>query len=346
MNQDKAAVPVHVAPVKKHSLQKIIGYLIALACMVWVFHDVHIGQVLKTMTRINWWWIPLAVIFDILSYSSQGLRWKYVLHPLGKISTLKTTQAIYAGLFANEILPLRIGELVRMYLVSRWMSVRLVLIIPSLVVERFFDGIWLALFIGLAALFVPLPKRLLEAEEILGVIVIAVTALFVYLIFRKEKSISEREKATSKSRWKLLRLISTFIERLAIGIRDIGVSRYFYLALAMSSLILIFQIIAYWLVMWAYGIHLNIWAGAVIFIIVHFGTAIPNAPSNVGTYQFFTVVGLSLFNVEKTIATGFSIAVFVILTVPLWVIGLFAIGRTGMSLSSIRNEIRKLRMHE
>jgi uncharacterized protein (TIRG00374 family) len=346
MNQENGKIAAEMTQPKKHTVQKIVGYLIALACLVWVFHDVHVGKVLKTMTGINWWWIPLAVGFDILSYFSQGLRWRYVLHPLGKISSLKTTQAIYAGLFTNEILPLRMGELVRMYLVSRWLSVRFVSIIPSLVVERFFDGIWLALFVGLAAMFVPLPKSLLDAEEILGAIVIVLTAVIVYLTFRKEKSISQQENTPSKRRWKPLRIFSSFIERLAKGVRDIGVSRYFYLSLATSSLILIFQIVAYWLVMWAYGIHLSLWAGAVVLLIVHFGTAIPNAPSNVGTYQFFTVVGLSFFGIEKTIATGFSVIVFIILTVPLWAIGLFAIGRTGMSLSTIRGEIKKLRMHE
>jgi hypothetical protein len=36
---------------------------------------------------------------------------------------------------------------------------------------------------------------------------------------------------------------------------------------------------------------------------------IPNAPANVGSYQFFSVLGLTLFGVDKTVAAGFSIAV-------------------------------------
>jgi hypothetical protein len=85
----------------------------------------------------------------------------------------------------------------------------------------------------------------------------------------------------------------------------------------------------------------SIWEGAAVLLIVHFGTAIPNAPSNIGTYQFFTVLGLMLFGVDKTTATGFSVAVFVILTVPLWVIGFIAVSRTGMSFRDIRSAIQK-----
>jgi uncharacterized protein (TIRG00374 family) len=340
MNQEQTT------QVKTHSIQKIIGYLLALACLIWVFHDVHPGQVLKTMTGIKWWLILLAVAFDIASYYSQGSRWKFILHPLGRISSLRTTQAIYAGLFTNEILPLRIGELVRMYLISRWISVPFVSVIPSLMVERFFDGIWIALFVGLAALFVPLPKSLLDAEEILSAVVIILTFIIVYLIFHKERILHKKEKTISQKRWKPVQVFSSFIEQLASGIREIGISRYFYLSLVISSLILIFQIIAYWLVMRAYGIHLGLLAGAVVLIIVHFGTAIPNAPSNIGTYQFFSVVGLSLFGIDKTIATGFSVVVFIILTIPLWLIGLYAIANTGMSFAAIRNEIKKLRISD
>ncbi len=68
----------------------------------------------------------------------------------------------------------------------------------------------------------------------------------------------------------------------------------------------------------------------------------PNAPSNVGTYQFFTVLGLMLFDVDKTVAAGFSVAVFLILTVPLWIIGLFALGQTGLTLRMVREEVAKI----
>jgi hypothetical protein len=62
----------------------------------------------------------------------------------------------------------------------------------------------------------------------------------------------------------------------------------------------------------------------------------------VGTYQFFTVLGLSLFGVDKTTAAGFSVAVFIILTAPLWIIGFAALTRTGLTLNDIRANISRL----
>jgi uncharacterized membrane protein YbhN (UPF0104 family) len=66
-----------------------------------------------------------------------------------------------------------------------------------------------------------------------------------------------------------------------------------------SLLVLMAQALAMWLVMKSYGLPLSIWAGTAVLLIVHAGTAIPNAPANVGSYQFFCVLGLRLFGVAK-----------------------------------------------
>jgi hypothetical protein len=105
---------------------------------------------------------------------------------------------------------------------------------------------------------------------------------------------------------------------------------------------LISQVLAVWFMMLACNLRLPLGAGAVVLLVVRLGTAIPNAPANVGSFQFFTVLALGLFGVDKTTAAAFSIVDFAALTIPLWVIGLFAIGRTGMSLTAIRSQVAKV----
>jgi uncharacterized protein (TIRG00374 family) len=313
-------------------------YLLAAACLVWLFHDVQLGRLLRDVAGIRWGWVAPAIVFDVLSYLSQGWRWALLLCPVGRISTLRATQAIYAGLFTNEVLPMRVGEVVRALLVSRWMSVNFSAVVPSMMVERLFDVVWLAVSFGFTALFVPLPENLLEAGDILGITVLLATAGFVFVILRKRSS----ESAPKTPRWKPLRLVASFLGTLESGLRAIGRSHAVYLSLAVSVLLLLGQILAFWLIMWAYGLRVSFWVGAVVLLIVRVGTALPNAPANLGTYQFFTVVGLALFGVEKTLATGFSLVVFFLLTAPLWLIGLFAIGRSGMTLRALLAEVRKL----
>jgi hypothetical protein len=129
---------------------------------------------------------------------------------------------------------------------------------------------------------------------------------------------------------------------MATGFHKIGLSGNFFVAAVGSLGVLVFQILALWFVMPAMGIPLSVWEGAVVFVIVRMGTALPNAPSNVGSYQFFTVVALEIFGVDKATAAGFSLVSFVLLTVPIAIVGLIALWRTGMSFSAIRSEVAKL----
>ncbi len=324
--------------------KQIAGYVFAIACLIWVFYNIHVEKLLQQISNIKLGWIVAAIFFDTLSYFSQGLRWHYLLRPIGKISAFKTTQAIYAGLFTNEIIPFRAGELVRAYLISTWQKTTFFSIIPSMVIERFFDGIWLGIGLGLTAIFIDLPGNLLKAADILGIFILLATGIFIYLILRREKNM-ETAPDSDKKFWKPLKMMIDFIGQFANGIKKIGISGNFYYSLFSSSLILISQILAFWMVLVAYHIDLSIWQGAVVLLIVHFGTSLPNAPSNIGSYQFFCVLGLSIFGIGKTTAAGFSMVVFIILTIPLWILGFFAIMKTGMSFKEIRLRISRLRSH-
>jgi uncharacterized protein (TIRG00374 family) len=323
--------------------KKLLGYGIAAACLVWVFHDVKIGDLITHMRTITWWWVAVAIACDILSYACQGFRWKMLLRPTGDISIVRTTQAIYVGLFTNEIIPLRVGEIVRMFLVSRWLKTEFVSILPSYIVERMLDAIWLALAVGLVAVFVTLPHELIVGEEALGLIILILTTLFAVAVVTKERVASAEGEADSPRGKGPFHFVSRLIDETAGGLRKIGLSRDFFLAAMGSIGILVFQILAFWLIMVAMKVPLSVWQGAVALLVVHLGTAIPNAPSNIGSYQFFTVVALAIFGVDKTLAASFSVVAFVLLTIPLWVIGLAALRGTGMSFSALRSEVTKLR---
>jgi glycosyltransferase 2 family protein len=337
MNKSGADAPER--DVRRSRVKRALVYAFATACLVWVFHDVHPRELLATMSIANWWFVALAIIIDILTYVLQGIRWKLLLAPVGRLSTLRATQGIYAGLFTNELVPLRFGELVRAFLVSRWLSLRFTEVLPSMVIERFLDALWLAVGIGLAAIFVPLPKDLVEVGYALGGILFLATFLFLWMVFRETKKPECIEHDSSR---RALRGLLSFGLQLACGLRDIGISYRLFLAALLSAGMLASQALALWFMMLACRIDLSLGAAAIVLLIVRLGTAIPNAPANVGSFQFFTVVGLRLFGEDKTVSAGFSMVYFLALTVPLWTLGLLAISRTGMNLSTIRFEAAAL----
>lgn len=310
-------------------LRLVPGYVLAIGGLAWVLHDVQPSQLWAYLLPLKWQWLVLAVALDVTSYVTQGLRWHWLLRTTGRVSTLRATQAIYAGLFTNEILPMRLGEVVRAYLVSRWAQTRMLAVVPSMAVERLLDGFWLAIVAGVLIWMVPLPPALQRGAELLGITVVAGALAFLWLVLRRRPPLRQPEPG---ERGNLLR---EWLEFFADGLRRIGFSRHFLLAAGASLCLLFLQALAFWAVMPAYGLELSFWIGAAVFLIVHLGTAIPNAPANVGSYQFFCVLGLTLFGLDKTRAAGFSIVVFLVLTVPLWLLGFAALSHTGLSLKSI-----------
>src|SRR5262252_921611 len=317
-----------------------VGWLLAAAGLIWVLHDVNLSRLPGQLAGIDWRWIALAMVCDVLSYLVQAVRWQLLLGPVGKINLLEAMQAIYAGLFTNEVLPMRPGEFVRSYIASRWMGAGFVTILPSIILERLFDGVWIATGIGLAAIFAPLPEDLIEAGETFGAVVALFVVLFIYLVLRRPRR-GGRPADRGMPRWKPLRAIAGLFRRLSEGLREASRTKEFYLAFALSLPFLALQAITLWMIMLGYGLRLSIWVGVVVYVIVSLGTALPNTPANIGSYQFLTVLGLTLFGVDKTTAAGFSLVAFTILSLPLLIMGLLALSRSGMSLAAIREELRR-----
>jgi hypothetical protein len=100
---------------------------------------------------------------------------------------------------------------------------------------------------------------------------------------------------------------------------------------------------AFWIIMRAFGIHLPLLIACAIVLFVFVGLIIPNAPSNVGSFQFLCVIALMAVGIDKTQATGFSLLVFVLVSIPQMTIGAIAFAASGKTLSEIKKEVRRLR---
>ncbi|HUS10348.1 MAG TPA: lysylphosphatidylglycerol synthase transmembrane domain-containing protein [Pyrinomonadaceae bacterium] len=343
-------------------VRTLFSYALGVGCLVWVFHNYDFSDLLRRVAAMKPYWLLAAVLCDVLSYVCQGLRWRFLLRPFASISVMRSTQAIYAGLFVNEMLPMKLGELVRAFLVSRWTSIKLSSIGASILVERLCDGVWLATGIALTILLVPLPRHMVEAGDVFWVGVLVVLSLVALLAFKGRGDLPNDDAPIesgvyagpgvqtadasagfrSFNSWRRLsHTLVTFVHRLSLELHVIGWSRGMLLAFALSLAMLLLQGASLWLVMLAYGLREPFAVGIAVFLIVHLGTALPSAPANIGTYQFFTVLGLTLLGVDKTSAAGFSLVVFAVLSAPLWALGFWAFAHSGLTLVGMRTELNK-----
>jgi glycosyltransferase 2 family protein len=341
---------VHEQPLPRRGvrwIQPVVGALIGLAGLIWIFHDIQLAELRRDFAGIAWIWVIPALACDTFGYVLQGVRWSFLMRTLGPVGPLRATQAIYGGLFVNETLPMRVGEMVRAGIVARWLKVPILRVLPSLAVERLFDAFWLALYIGIVALFVQLPKGFVRAADILGIIVLVGTGLFLVLVLKTDSATAAtascpapRDDPASDApparlgRGSLFRRLRSGLTHLRVEVRAIGRSPSFFLSFALSSLPQACEALALWLLLQAYAIPLSLWSGIAAALILRLGTAIPSAPGNLGTWQLICVIALSILGVPKPQAAGFSLVAFVLLTLPLWILGWWALARAGLTLST------------
>ena len=321
---------------KKSRALRILGYTLATACLIWVLHDFHLMQWLRELSRVDWKWVAIGMGFDVLSYGVQALRWKWLLSPFGKVKLTHTIRAVYAGLFANLVFPLRPGELLRSYIVSDAEDIRLGRVLGSVGVERLVDLVIATASLAVVSLLVDLPQRFRRVADTLGIITLVLLGVVVVIIYYLEVKLSQNPEYYTGRRMpgKLMRAL--------LGLHAMGTAPTFYAAVFASLLMPACQVLGLWAMMKAYNLQLPFLAAIVVLLIINLGVSLPNAPANFGSYQLFCVLGLSVFNLETPTAKGFSFFAFLALTIPFIFLGFVGLVRSGLSLKSMREKVKEL----
>ena len=306
----------------------ILTNIISIACLVWVFYDLNWRSLVQDLREMSWWWVLFAVVSDVLVYVWQGYRWSLLLKPVTPVSVWQCVRAIYVGLFANEVLPLRSGEIIRCYLQARWSKLPFTVVLSSALIERMFDGIWLVLLFFVTTRFVPLPKYLIDAGWVLLVILILAAAILAWVMFHRHHA-----RATISN--------NRFLKGLQVLVDDlhlIGNSRQFYLAAIASLPFLLLQVVPVYALFRGYGLDSGIGDSFVLIVILRLGTVIPQMPGNLGAFQALTVLSLRLSGFDMGVAKRFSVILWGVITLPLLIAGFIALAITELKIGELHRE--------
>ena len=319
----------------------IVTIVVSLAGLGWALHGVVWRELWEEIRELDWRWVAVGAVADIVAYVIQGWRWSLLLRPLGPVSVWSATRAIFVGLFANEVLPLRGGELIRCFLVTRWSEIPISVTFASALIERIFDGI--LLIVGLFFSFrylrnFPLSRGqaralilLTDGGIFLGVLILVCGAVLAVAMYWREQAL----EVILDSR--MFSWAHVFIEDL----HRIGHSRYLYLSALVSVPHLLMQAVPIYAVMQAYGLDEASWKGAAaLMVLLRLGSVAPQAPGNVGLFQVLSTLGLTLFGVQQAMARRFTLILWGMITLPLLIIGFVALVATGANFGDIHREAR------
>lgn len=298
---------------------------------MWVYKGFDWAEQLPRLAKTDWKWVALAMAGDIVVYLCQGVRWKWLLKPLGDVPVWKSIQAVYIGLFANEVLPLRSGEVIRCYLMRRWSGLPLSVVVSSALIERLLDGIWLILGFYIVGTSVELPRLLTEGSKVVLVVLVILSGLLGLAVMYRKRA----HEMVSGSRW------AAMLRHVVDGVHAMGNARTFTVAAILSGVYLLLQVLPVWALMRGFGLAMTPWDAAVILVILRLGTVVPTTPGNVGSFQALVVLGMGALGQDRDTATGFATLLFFVITVPLWLAGFVALLATRMRLTDLQRDAQE-----
>jgi len=322
--------------VRKRALLVVINAL-SIASLYWATRDAHLSEIRNDVATLSWWWVGAAVAANLVVYLWQAMRWRILLHPVERIGFWETARAVYVGLFASEVLPLRAGELLRCYLLSTRSALPLSVSLTSMLLERVFDGIWLCVCMFLVLRYVPIPRGLrylVDSGYALALVVLGAALLLSFALFRRHHA----RAALAGGVWR--RQFQVLIDDLEI----IGHSRYLLLSFIQSLPYLLLQVIPIFAAFRAYGFDLPWGAAFALMVILRMGAVVPQAPGNLGVFQFLARECLEkMFNVVPDEAARFSWFLWGLITLPLLAGGAISLALTGLKLGELQEAARSER---
>jgi uncharacterized protein (TIRG00374 family) len=308
----------------------VIINAVSIASLVWSLRGAHLGELKDDLATMDWWWVGAAVVADVCVYLWHGIRWRVLLRPVVRLKYWETVRAIYVGLFANEVLPFRAGEVLRCYLLARNPKLPLSVSLTSALIERIFDGIWLSVCIILMLRYTPIPRSLrflVDGSYVLGIAVLVVAAALSIIMFRRHET---RAALGNEKAWQ--RQLHVLINDLEI----MGHSRYLLTSFLQSLPYLLLMTVPILAAFRGYGFDLSWGAAFALMVVLRLGTVVPQAPGNLGLFQLLVRESLvKIFNVVPAEAARFSLVLWGVVTLPLLIGGAISLAITGVKLEEL-----------
>lgn len=301
----------------------------AIALLVWRAPDW--GLVADAFTLVSWRWVIAAIGLNLLSVVARALAWRTVIDqalPPPQLPFRRVFSAFGVGLFANAVLPGRIGELARVAVLTRRLQRKReagATLVGTVFAHRVFDLFPSLLLIGYVLASAKIPHWALTSLAVFVAVGIGLFAFAVASARRGHRSVLEEvgqaRQLITMARYGLGVMRAPLAAVVAIFFQTIGWA---------------FQLAAVWAVMTAFGIHEPLHAAALVLLLMNIATLLPLWPGNIGLVQAAVALPLVSYGVAYSRGFAFGIGLQVIEVSVGVGVGLLFLAREGLSFAMLK----------
>ncbi len=284
----------------------------------------------RQLAHARWEWVALSLVLGPFGVWTRGRRWWY-LFPAGS-NPPGLVPATMIGYMANNVLPLRAGEFVRVYVVARRWGHGFWTALATLIVERLLDSFVIVLAIVVLVLRTPVPRTLeVGAVILLAIDVVAVTVLGALAV---APALAGRVVRRLTARWpSAQRRADDIVRTFARGLEGVRTGSHLLPLLLWTVIVWVAPAAAAWTMFRALHLDLPWIAGWAVLAFVGLGIAIPSAPGYVGVFHAAATLALTMFGVPTTAAFGYALLFHATQIIPITIVGWIVLLREHVSLA-------------
>jgi glycosyltransferase 2 family protein len=317
--------------------------VISLGLLFWALRGVRLEDILHQVRAAQPVPLLVAVILATLTFPLRLIRWRLLLRQESgrPYPAAPLWHAVALGFMANNLLPLRAGELIRSYTASRLGNIRFTTVLSSIAVERIFDGLTIAGLLTLALLSPDLPDdvmvggvslaRLTRMAGLLGGLALLLAIGVLLAPLAAERLVRAFLPWPSVAN-RMVNLIEGVRQGLVVLRTPVRLMMVVFWSLALWLI----NALAFYVGFAAFDIQVSYVGALLLQGLLVLGISIPSTPGFFGPFEAVIVAALALYGVPRDLAFSYAISFHVTSFIPITVLGLWSLTRTPGGFKGLR----------
>ena len=272
------------------------------------------------------------------------VRWKPLLDPIVELDWQTHNRIGAVGFMAMFLFPLRLGELVRPYLVKQQTGgqAKMRQVLATVVVERVADGLMVSLLLVGVLAFLPQTSPETQQYMLIGAgaslaVFIGTSFFLIISAWQKERALGLIDNTFGLVSKGLAEKLKGLIEGFLYGLRATPDRRGLILFAFLTVVYWLLNGIGVWTMVKAFYLPVDLIGAYAMMACVVCGMMIPNSPGNVGSFWYFLLVPASLYGIAEgsVQAIAFGIMVWVLQLLQQTAFGAYFIVTKKVSMSRV-----------
>lgn len=314
-----------------------LGLAVSLFFLWWAVKQANDFQrVLGSLRGANYYYLIPALVVYFVGVWLRAERWRYLLRRLKPVATSRLFPVVVVGYMANDVLPARMGELVRVHVLAEREGISRTSSFATVLIERAFDGVAVLIFMAIISIFVPFAPNLQQIFRWAGALFASAIVLFFLLGLVSGPFLAVTRLLSrvlpARRRVGAVEMVASFVDGMKVMLHG----RSLVAVLGLSIAAWLCESAMYFVLGLGFGLNLPVYVCVLNTAVVNLGTMVPSSPGYVGTFEALSMFTLGLFGAEPNSALAYTGVLHVALLVPVTLLGFFYMWRHHLTLRSLR----------